>query len=171
MSKIIESYANSLYELEKGNKAILEELQTIVQAMDTEDYKLFASKLIEKEEKKAIINTTMKISNTYLKSFLYVLVDNDRLKLLPGITEYYELLVEKAAGIKRVYVTTATSLSEDKKSEIIAALKKNYKYKSIKLIEKVDPNIIQGMVVENENRTLDMSLLHKGQSLKKFLEK
>ncbi|MFH1687115.1 MAG: ATP synthase F1 subunit delta [bacterium] len=91
--------------------------------------------------------------------FLIVLVRKHRIGYLKGIIDEFVRLVEADKGIARVTVITALSLIEAERQRLTSKLASRTGL-SIQLEEKVDPEIIGGMIVILHNEIIDGSIRH-----------
>ena len=93
--------------------------------------------------------------------FLDKLVTSRRERLLGEIAEAYEVLHLKHEGILLAEVKSATALSDAQKTEVMAIVK-NASFakgcKEVRLVEKVDPQLIGGLVVRVGDREVDASI-------------
>ena len=88
---------------------------------------------------------------------LRTLVERDQLDLLPKIAETYRAMTEEDADIVGVTVTTAVPLDEDLRADITKQLEGELGTQ-VFLIERVDPSIIGGIVLEMRGQRRDISV-------------
>ncbi|AIL32567.1 F0F1 ATP synthase subunit delta [Basilea psittacipulmonis] len=91
------------------------------------------------------------------KNFVRLLVDNDRLLLLPEILEHFEQLKNAKEGSAACVITSAFELTEDQLRELTAMLEKKFGYK-LKPVVKVDNTLIGGVRVTVGDQVLDTSV-------------
>ena len=91
--------------------------------------------------------------------FLIVLLEKKRVGYLTQIVDEFIELVENEKGIERVQVTTARTLEESQKNQLIQKLAAKTGLKIV-LEEKVDPAMIGGMIVVIEDQIIDGSVQH-----------
>jgi len=89
--------------------------------------------------------------------FLIVLVEKHRIAFLPEVIDEFTRLVEAEKGIGRATVITATPLNEREKSDLVTKLAAKTALK-IELEEKVDPDILGGIIVILHNEIIDGSV-------------
>ena len=89
--------------------------------------------------------------------FLAVLGDNDRLALLPEISELFGDLRQEAEKRLQVRVVSAVELSEEQASRMKAALAKRLD-RSIELESVVDASVLGGAVIYAGDQVIDGSL-------------
>ena len=91
------------------------------------------------------------------RGFLTVLSDNDRLSLLPQVTELYRGFREKAENRLSVRVVSAVPLDDEQVSRMKDALARRYEC-DIELENQVDDEVIGGAVVYAGDKVIDGSL-------------
>ena len=89
--------------------------------------------------------------------FLNVLVEKHRIAFLPEVIDEFTRLVEAEKGIGRATIITATPLNEKEKSHLVTKLTAKTGLK-IELEERVDPDILGGMIVILHNEIIDGSI-------------
>jgi len=89
--------------------------------------------------------------------FLIVLLEKKRVVYLTQIVDEFIELVENEKGIERVQVTTAQTLEESQKNQLIQKLAAKTGLEIV-LEEKVDPAMIGGMIVVIEDQIIDGSV-------------
>ncbi|KAK7207453.1 ATP synthase delta subunit-domain-containing protein [Myxozyma melibiosi] len=97
-------------------------------------------------------------------NLLSVLADNNRLGLLPSIISNYETLMRAYKGEVEATVTSAAPLESKLLNRIEAAISKSAFVgagKKLKVTNKVNPEILGGVVVELGDRTVDLSVSSK----------
>ncbi|MBV5264730.1 F0F1 ATP synthase subunit delta [Pinisolibacter sp. B13] len=106
----------------------------------------------------------------YAANFIGLAARNRRLFVLPGMIEAYRQLVAAHRGEQVAEVTSAHSLTEDQISSLSSALASVAQGKQIRIVPKVDPSIIGGLIVKVGSRMIDTSLKTKLTSLKVALK-
>lgn len=122
-----------------------------------------------------------------INNFLSVLMNNNRLNLLPSIITDFQSLMNKYNNIINIEIITMKKLNNSildrlnkilTQSEIIKQLttsntlvKKNSNKPKLKLnlIGKIDPNIKGGIIIKIEDKTIDLSIATKLQKLNSIL--
>lgn len=96
--------------------------------------------------------------------FLDKLVSSRREMLLGEIAEAYEVLHLKYEGILVAEVKSASALSDAQKVEVMSIVK-NASFakacKEVRLVEKIEPQLIGGLVVRVGDREVDASIARK----------
>ncbi|HET7627009.1 MAG TPA: F0F1 ATP synthase subunit delta [Bacillales bacterium] len=161
---VTKRYARALFEIaeEHGKvKAIDEDLRAVLEAFQDKDAgKIFMHPRLDAEEKKKLIDAFAGKVESEVANFLKVLVDGHREMELPGIVKAFEKMANEAQGIVDAVVTTALPLTKKEKKQLAdkfgAALNKE-----IRIEERVDREVIGGMMVRIGNRVYDGTVAGK----------
>jgi len=89
--------------------------------------------------------------------FLDLLLRKKRMNEFPVVVSEFEALVEKAQGIRRAEVVSATPLTNDEHERLHRALEK-LTAAHIKLAAEVDPELLGGALVRIGDRVIDRSV-------------
>lgn len=101
-------------------------------------------------------------------NFLKLLVENSRFELFYSVIEQYSVKLDEFNNISRVSVVSAVNLDDEAKRRIVEKLEFKISKKVIAEY-KVNPEIIAGLVIEVNNKTIDTSLKTKLNNIKKQL--
>jgi len=107
-----------------------------------------------------------------VKNFLEALAENNRLGLLKGVCEKFGLLMGASRGEVELTVTSATQLDNKTLQRLETAVSKSSyvgSAKKLKVTNKVNPDILGGLVVEIGDRTIDLSVSAKIAKMNKLL--
>ncbi len=102
-------------------------------------------------------------------NFLRLLVQNNRLSLLPFIVEIYEQEKADAEGYLKVDVLSAYPFSKDANQKFTKTLEKAFK-KEIHMNVTVDKSLIGGVLVRAGDKVIDGSIRGQLQHLQKALQ-
>lgn len=103
-----------------------------------------------------------------VKNFIRVLVDNDRVSLLPEIARQFEELKNASMGSAIAQIVSAFPLTEAQTSELLVKLEKRFGRKLIPAIE-IDSSLIGGVCVTVGDEVLDLSVRGKLQKMHETL--
>jgi F-type H+-transporting ATPase subunit delta len=95
-------------------------------------------------------------ANTQQRNFVRVLVENQRLLLLPEIVILFEALRAEAEKTVNVVVDSAFELSAAQQDKIVSSLKKRMG-REIKLVCKVNKELLGGIVIRAGDKVIDGS--------------
>ena len=128
--------------------------------------------LYAKENRQVICGTVvekMEMSPVF-KSLLDLMLDKNRLPIIPEVRIFYQKLLDEMANISRAKVTSATPLSEEAVESIKASLEKTTG-RSIMVETEVDPELIGGVVARVGDLVLDGSVRSQLTNIKETLIK
>lgn len=91
------------------------------------------------------------------RNFVFLLAEHKRLDQLPGIADHYRRLVDSALGRTRAQVTSAAELRPDDRRALVSALER-LTGKTVLMTERVDPELLGGLVVETQGKVYDGSV-------------
>jgi len=126
---------------------------------------------VPEEHKLALVRNVFssRIEQLFVE-FLVVLVDKHRIAFLPDVIDEFTRLVEAEKGIGRATVITATPLNETDRNNLAVKLATKTGLK-IELEEKVNRDILGGMIVILHNEIIDGSVRRDLDLLKEQLDK
>lgn len=101
----------------------------------------------------------------YTYNFIFELIEREEFELLSLVIERLKVLVYQGADIVEAEVVSATKLNDNLKSNILKKIEEKTG-KSVKLENKVDSNILGGMIVKIGDKMVDLSVRGKLDSLK-----
>ena len=110
-------------------------------------------------------DTTMK--------FIQVLGENSRLVFIKEIADRYSKLYAEVNKEEKVTIISATELTADQRSEILAALKANPQNegKEFTVVYEIDDTIMGGLQMYTESEFMDMSLASRVTRINQEIEK
>jgi len=175
--KIAAKYAKALLETAKEiNIAdqIYNDLETIADVFkNSQDFKIImVGALIGKSEKKGIIAILAEKYkfNRIVVNFLNMLIDRSKIKFLPVIFDKYSSLYKEDKGIISATIISAVKLDQTILSNIKSKLSLKLN-KQLELSEKVNPEILGGVIIKTEGVTFNSSLRMKLNNLKENILK
>lgn len=101
-------------------------------------------------------------------SFLNLITKNNRANILPVIAKSFIKLYKEYKGIVDVIITSAEPLDTGTKTKILDKIKPIVKG-DIVLVEKIDPALLGGFIVNIEDKQIDASVASQLTNLKKIL--
>ena len=161
-STIARPYAQAIFSLAADQKRLSEwSAQLALAAIVVTDANLAAligNPRIAKEKIGAlVIDVCGKKLDKAGQDMVRVLVDNDRLELLPEIFRQYEAYRADAEKVVKAHVTSAFPVSSKQKSDIIAALKKRLG-REVTLECQVDKSLLGGAIIRAGDMVIDGSI-------------
>ncbi|MDA8353764.1 MAG: F0F1 ATP synthase subunit delta [Firmicutes bacterium] len=116
------------------------------------------------DDKKQVFNQIFPNLSDLTRNLLHLLLERNREEVIEEIGEEYKRLVYDAKGIAEAEVITAVPLSEEEEKELIAVFQKKIG-KTLVISNRVDSDILGGLIVRIGDRLYDGSLTNK---LKRF---
>lgn len=170
MTDLAREYGSGLYALaeeEKISPAMLDEMQTLCQCFRSqpEFLRLLSNMSLSKEERVGILDQSLRGQiHPYLLNFLKILCERGALSEFYGCEDVFRSLYYQDYGIIEAYVTTGAALTEDQKKRMAEKLSA-MSGKTVQLIEKVDPKVIGGVLLEMNGKQYDNTVRHRLQSI------
>ena len=94
------------------------------------------------------------------RNFVQVLVDNDRLGVVPAIRVLFEDLKREQKGILEAQITSAFALDDEQQSRLVRRLEAKYQRKVSAQVS-VDPQLIGGVKIVVGDKVLDATVRGK----------
>ena len=131
-----------------------------------------ANPLYTKENRTVIFQTVVEKMglSPAVKSLFNLMMEKNRLRILPDVRTYYQRLLDDLANVSRAEVISATALSQ----EAVAAIKESLEKvtgRTIIVEAKEDPELIGGVVARVGDLVLDGSVRTQLASIKENLIK
>lgn len=169
-AEVAKVYANALFELylESGDDdSIYKNLNEIAGVFrDHPDLvSLLSAPLITSEEKISVVSKIFE-DNGLVYDYLCLLCDKGRAGYFTEITDVFNAKYNEYKNIADVLVITSIPLTETLREKLVKKLEGSLK-KTILLTEKTDPSIIDGMIIEYDNKRIDNSVRSKLEELRR----
>ena len=165
-------YAHALFEIgqEHGKlEALRDELDSIAGAFDDSDEfrRLLLHPGIDVQERRSAIRTLADSwdIDPMLVNFVFLLLDNERVRKLPAIAELYRDYVDQEAGNVRATVTSAVELDGGEKRALKQVIGE-MTGKDVILTAEVDESIIGGAITRIGGVVYDGSVRNQLENLK-----
>lgn len=175
------TYASALYTAAVKTSTLEPTSKTLaaLAALLRKDAKLAAileTPTLSAADKAAIVaelqKATGSASQPTISNFLAALAENNRLGLLGDVAGKFSELIRAAQGQVELVVTSATPLDNRTLSRLESAVAKSSlagQSKKLAVTNKVNPDILGGLVVEVGDRTIDLSVAARVAKLNKLL--
>ncbi|PWY71668.1 OSCP-domain-containing protein [Aspergillus heteromorphus CBS 117.55] len=174
------TYATALYtasaksaNLDQVSKALATLGQTF--KADRKLLAILSAPTLTAADKQQIVQELQKVAGAdkgdILKNFLNTLAENNRLGLLEGVCEKFATLMGAHRGEIELNITSAQELDTKTINRLERAVSKSEysQGKKLKVVTKVNPELVGGLVVEIGDRTIDLSVSSKIAKLNKAL--
>lgn len=164
ISTVARPYAEALFAAVKADAAATqvcaEELRELSRLIAMDDVRsALSDPRLEDHQRIELLDALLRNrqQSTQLKNFVRLLVENDRLLLLPMISEQFEALKDSADGVAQARIVSAFALDDSQVSELIQMLEPKFNIK-LKPHVTVDPTLIGGIRVVVGDHVLDTSV-------------
>lgn len=164
ISTVARPYAEALFAAVSADaatsQACAEELRELSDLIAMDDVRTALSDpRLEDRQRIDILDALLRNrqQSTQLKNFVHLLVENDRLLLLPMISQQFEALKNAADGVAQAQIVSAYPLDDNQVSELIQMLEPKFNIK-LKPHVTVDPSLIGGIRVVVGDHVLDTSV-------------
>ncbi len=158
-------YSRSLLDLASTNEqaeSLLEEMNGLIEVLEKQpafaDY--FKSPLVDAKEREQAIERLLRgRGSDLLVDSLQVMGQHGRLALFETVVEEFRTGVQERQNRVDVEVTTAVPLDVTRRDQLKEALTRIANGRTPDLVERVDPELLGGMVVRVGDRRIDTTLM------------
>ncbi|KAK9434435.1 OSCP/delta subunit of ATPase [Lipomyces doorenjongii] len=164
------TYASALYTAAAKNSSLdatskaLTYLKTLLDK-DADVSGILSNPALSASDKKVVVETLSKsVSVPTVANLLAVLAENNRLGLLSEVIEKFGTLMSAYKGEVEATITSAAPLDSKILSRIESAISKSQFVgagKKLKVSNKINPDILGGLIVEVGDRTVDLCVSSK----------
>ena len=175
MTQVGNVYGEALYTLaleEQLAGSLLEELNVLSQCFrENPDYiRLLSSPNLPKQERCQILDDSFRGKvHAYVLNFLKILTEKGYMKFFYDCVTTFEDQYNRDNGILPVTAYTAVALS-DEQAEKLAGKLSRVTSKQIKLLNKVDPDVLGGVRLDYDGKRLDDTVSHRMDAITKALK-
>lgn len=172
-SKAASRYAKSLIDLSIEQKSLEEVKNDMVffeKVVDDNSQleAILKNPIVPLDKKSGIVNGLMGDRvHKVTKSFYSLVINKGRSALLFDIAKQFVEQYNEQKGIVSAEVTSATTLTADNRTEIIAMVKKELGANEVVLAEKTNADLIGGFILKVGDRQFDASIASSLSKLKK----
>ena len=174
-NEIASKYSRALFELGKDHDNLLKLKESLTEfwqlVQDNQDLNelLFHQRLMPAEKKKVLEKIFADELNKDILHFIFILIDKRREFFLESIIKEFDSLVDDAESILHVEVTSAVELEASMLDKLKEKLDSLLDY-NIQIENKVDEEIIAGIVLKIEDYIIDGSLRNELNRLKQKIK-
>lgn len=161
--RLSEIYAKALFELAEQSQLVdnikkdldtLADIGRLLRDFET----LMASSYFSEEYKKNLVQEVFSENlNPLTINFLMVVIDLNRMRFLPQITERYDELWETYHGYHRVKVTVSGAMNNEQIERLTDNIAASMNSR-VRLELAVDPSIIGGVIIRYGDKVIDNSV-------------
>ena len=153
-------YAEALLQVatvEKAVPAYRQSLDRLATALGPEVIKLLRDPRVPMAARRAALDAASKDEPPAIRAVLDLLLQRDRIALIPRIAAEYGDLVDRLEGVAKAKITTSVALDDAQRGDFVQRLERSSKRK-IRATFTVDPSLIGGAKVQVGDRLVDASL-------------
>ncbi|GMM35890.1 F1F0 ATP synthase subunit 5 [Saccharomycopsis crataegensis] len=165
------TYASALYSAAAKDSSIeaagrsLKSVTSLLGA-DAKVGEIIANPALSFEDRKFVVETlsSKTVGDKSVTNLLNVLAENNRLNLLPSVISQFQVLEDAHNGIVEAVITSSKPLESKYLRKIQSAISGSTfvgEGKTLKLVNKINPEILGGLIVEVGDRTVDLSVSGK----------
>ncbi|KAI5284256.1 ATP synthase F0 subcomplex subunit OSCP atp5 [Ascosphaera aggregata] len=175
------TYANALYTA-SAKSAALESVAAALSKLsrtfktDPKLTTILSSPTLSAQDKSAIVRELARVAggagrDGILQNFLTTLAENNRLGILEGVCDKFAVLMGAYRGEMELIITSAQELDPKALRRLETAIAKSElsQGKKLKVVSKINPDLLGGLIVEIGDRTIDLSISSKIAKLNKAL--
>jgi len=162
LATLARPYAEAVFDLAKESGDLdvwsktLAFLSTVID--DSTMAAVIANPRVTKEQ---LVNILLDVGSEALddqaKNLVKMLVDNNRVAIVPALAVLFEQLRAEAQGRVQVEVSSAYALSDSQQQELGTVLEKRLG-KAVDISVKIDDSLTGGFIVHADNKVIDVSL-------------
>ena len=167
------TYAEALYQA-AAHKNVVDQVASDLKALaealgaDSDVARVLNNPKIDSRAKKAALGALAGTANPLTINLLQVLVDRGRLEELPAVAQAFAERVASAEGRLAVEVTTAVPLVDDLRAKVVERIREQTG-KTPEITERVDPDIIGGLVLRVGGVVTDASVRGRFDGLRRTI--
>ncbi|MGM8211407.1 F0F1 ATP synthase subunit delta [Virgibacillus sp. W0430] len=163
---VAKRYADALFQLgdEKATlDQLIEELRVVKEVLEVNDSLVVFLKhpRITNEKKKQFLDEVFQGIQTDILNTLKILVERQRVELVPSMIDHFIQLYNDAKGIAEATVYSVRELSKTEKEDLAASFAQRFNKNTIKIKNVVDSDLIGGMKIRIGNTIYDGSISGK----------
>lgn len=175
MSDFSKEYARALYDLckeENLTEEVLGELLVIDTVIkENKEYKnLLDTPAIPLKDRLSVIDEAFSSCSLYVLNFIKLLSENKRFYEFSSVVSEFNKIYDKDNNIERVEAITCVPLSDSQTIKLKEKIEKIIS-KTVRITNKVDEDILGGVVLKLSNTLYDGSVKNKLGTLKNLLGK
>lgn len=165
-------HAQAVFQIALEKKALerwKSDLEIMAQVMrEPGFYALLENPALHFSEKAVLLKQQLADISPEALNLAFLLVDKGRLRILPEIIDEFDRMLDAHYGIEKVEVITALVLSDAEKESIKQGME-TLLNKKVVLDNKVQEDIVGGLVIRIGDRLIDGSVITKLKTLEKEL--
>ena len=163
---VAKRYANALFEIATEQnlvETVEHDLHVVKKeyVQNVELHKFLQHPGITKESKKSVLNETFSSISETVLNLICLLVDRQRLNIIPDLENEYVLIANDARNIADATVYSVNEMPKEELDKIGALFAQKLNKNAVRITNEIDPSLIGGYKVRVGNRIFDGSLKNK----------
>lgn len=153
-------YAEALLEIATEERAVpvyRRSLEQLAMTFTPEVIRAVRDPRVPMEQRRAAVAASVKEEPKAIRAVLDLMLERDRIGLLPAVAAAYDDLVDRREGVVKAKVTTSTALDQAQQKDVVQRLEQA-SGKKIRATFAVDASLIGGAKVQIGDRLIDVSL-------------
>lgn len=153
-------YAEALLEAataENGVPSYQASLRRLSEGLGADTLRWLRDRRVPIGRRREVLEAAIADQPRAVRAVLLLLLERDRLSLLPGIGAAYDELVDRREGIVTATITTPVELDEDQRGELVKRLEAT-SGKRVRASFAVDPALLGGAMIQLGDRLIDTSV-------------
>jgi len=131
--------------------------------------RLLGNLSISKQERVGILDAALRGQvHQYILNFLKILCERGIIGEFGGCVDAYRTFFNRDNKVVEAVVTTSVPLDENRRAQLLDKLR-NMTAKKIIMVEKVDPAVMGGVLLEMEGKRYDNTLRHRLDTMRQML--
>lgn len=174
MKKVASKYAAAVFELaqeQKLEEQFYREIHQIDGIITThpEIIQLLNKTQFTKQQKKDLISDIFgKVIHPFLLNTFYLLVDKNRILILPYLTKEYRHIHNQSFKLLEAVAYSVSPLSEKEIKDLEESLSAR-EQQSVSLVNKIDPTLISGVKIRFDDKVIDGSMKARIENMRAVL--
>lgn len=163
-SRIASPYAQALMSVASSNELkeqLGEDVRSLLNFLQSSEQmrNFLANPFVTAKDKKAVLGQVVGESiHPYLRNFLMLLVDRQRISLVEGICKQYLALLRQLNQTVLAEVTSTVELTEAQQQSVREKVIAMTNARQVELETKIDPALIGGVIIKVGSQIVDASL-------------
>jgi F-type H+-transporting ATPase subunit delta len=153
-------YAEALLQRAVAEKAVPEyraSLERLASGVGPEVIRILRDPRVPLERRRESLDAGSKDEPTAIRAILDLLLQRDRIAILPQIASAFGDLVDRREGVAKAKITTSVALDDAQQHDLVQRLERSSGTK-IRATFSVDPALIGGAKVQVGDRLIDASI-------------
>lgn len=164
-------YAEALIDL-AGDPATVERFRTslvrLAEAIGPASIAMLRDPRVSLEHRRNALMSALTDEPAEVRSLLVLLLERQRIQLLPAIARYFGEIVDRRAGIEMAKISTPVELSSADRDALVGRLERS-SGRTLRATFVVDPSLLGGAKVQIGDHVIDTSLAAQLQEMAREL--